>query len=284
VSLRGKHLLAQIIYIIFCGAFLTIGSIIIVVYALPYSTNNVHENITVVIDFYFAKSPTWFHFIIKTSDAMIANNPIDLKISTTLIDLDQVSQIQITLEGAEKAFEGSESIMPKPPPAGSSENDYSQYVKAMDKYAEDYRKYFDEKMKSDTSNIFHLSSDRSYDDMVKQEQEINKLRGLSSTQTNITFPKFSTFSGSIKNVTYAVGGKFDVGLTFIGRNGIPVGYGMSDISYALNDVLEISPPEVKLQIKSNNLTTGLSYIAVGIAILFVAINGFMEIMKHYAFP
>ena len=155
---------------------------------------------------------------------------------------------------------------------------YPRYTAAMTKYSDAYKKYYDEEMKASFSNIMFLKSDRDFNEMVQQQQEFNNF-----AQENVTFPKFSTFSGLLQNVTYPAGGKFDVGLTIVKRDGGVIGYGMSDLSYVLKEAMEVSPPEVLLQIKNNNSITGLSYIGIGVAPLIAGLVGISEILKHFAF-
>jgi hypothetical protein len=249
-------------------------------------TNNVHEKISTIKNIYYAKIPAWFHIKMKTNDAFTANNPIDIQINTTLIDLDQIRTIQVTLEGAEKDFSDNEPTRPETPPFGSSQEIYDQYLEAMNKYFEAYQKYREEEMNARFANILFLNSDKDYDELVQREQEINSFRQSvnNASRENITLPKFSTFSGSLQNVTYSAGGEFDVGLTITKRDGGVLGYGMSDLSYVLKEAIDISPPEINLQIKNNNVITGLGVIAVGLVPLVVGLGGLLEILRHLAFP
>lgn len=277
-------MLMQALYVIFCMALITTG-LIFCIYAYPYMTNNIHEKTSAIKNVYYGKIPTWFHIKMKTNDAFTANNPIDIQINTTLIDLDQIRTFQVTLEGAEKDFSENEPTRPETPPFGASQELYNQYREAMDKYFEDYQKYREEEMNARFANIFFLNSDKDYNELVQREQEINSLRqSVNTSRENITLPKFSTFSGLLQNVTYSAGGKFDVGLTITKRDGGVIGYGMSDLSYVLKEAIEISPPEINLQIKNNNIITGLGIIAVGLVPLVVGLGGLLEILRRLAFP
>jgi hypothetical protein len=268
----------DVIYVILAVSLIAIGMVLIV-HGYPYLQNQVHEELPPVVQNVFSnKLNTWFTITSSTMDAYAANNPIDIQIQTGMLDLDEIRQIQLTFIGAQKAVITKEPTLPELPPSNASREEYDQYWEAMEKYHEDSQKYWEEYRTAISSNIFFLNSLESYDKLLQREKEINSFTGQ-----NRTLPKFSRFQGTIQNLTYTTGGTFDIGVTLKKRDGGVVGYGMSDLSYVIDDVISISPPEVLKQIENNNIMTGLGYIGIGVAPLVAGLVGILEIFKHFAF-
>ena len=184
--------------------------------------------------------------------------------------------MQLQFEGADKYFPNNKpEPFPSLPPYGSTKEEYDQYNEAVEAYWENHRKTIDETFEQVSANIMHLQSDRNISDFELPE-------GF-PYPTNYSIPKYSTFSGSLENLTYSTGGKFDIGITVNKADGGVIGYGMSDLSYVLTDVIEVSPPETLLQIKNNNIMSGLAWIGIGLPFLIAGLTGILEIFKHYAF-
>ena len=87
------------------------------------------------------------------------------------------------------------------------------------------------------------------------------------------------FSGNVPNLTYLIGGTFDIGITIFRDDGSVVGYGMGNKSYAIDEVIHISPPEVLLTIKNNNLMAGLAWVGIALAFLALAL-GLISLIKR----
>ncbi len=270
----------DVIYVIFVFSLIAIGMVLIV-HGLPYVQNQVHEKIPPIVQnvFFFERMNTWFTITISSKDAYAANNPIDVDIKTGNLNLDEVRQIQLSFEGAQKAVISEEPTLPEYPAANASRGEYNQYWIAMDKYREDSQKYWEEYRTASSSNILFLNSKADYNKLLEREQEVNSIMGQ-----NITLPKYSFFQGTLKNLTYPMGGTFDIGVTLHNRDSSVVGYGMTDLTYLIKDVIAISPPEVLKQIENNNIMTGLGYIGIGIGPLVAGLVGILEIFKRFAFP
>jgi len=261
-------------YSLLCGIFISIGLMFCVI-GLPYIMNKVHKNISVIRDFYFDKIPAWIHIKLETKDAFVANNPINVSVKTTPINLDEIRELQLEFEGADKYFPSELEPPPSPPPVGSTKEEYEQYWKEMEEYWRNFEKYLNKTFEQISANILHLQSDKKISDFeLPKDFPISK---------NYSIPKYSTFSGSLQNLTYSSGGKFDIGITIIKADGSVIGYGVGDLSYVLKDAIEISPPEVSLQIKNSNIMTGLAWIGVGLPFLVAGLTGLLDIIKHFTF-
>jgi len=89
------------------------------------------------------------------------------------------------------------------------------------------------------------------------------------------------FSGSIENLIYSSGGEFDIGITIINENNGIIGYETGNRQYTINKAIRVSPPEVLLTIRNNNLMTGLAWVAIGLALLMSGLNGLITMMLQY---
>lgn len=267
-----------IIYVFF-SFFLIATGMVLIIHGFPYVQNQVHEKIPPMVqDFFSEKVGTWFTITASTTDAYAANNPLEVEVVTGVLDLEEIKQIQLSFEGAQKAVVNKEPTVPDLPTATTDRATMNAYWTAMEKYREDSRRYWDEFRIATASNILFLDGIESYDKLVQREQEINSFTGQ-----NISLPKYSRFRGIIQKLTYPTGGTFDIGITLTNRDGSVVGYGMTDLSYVIKDAIAVSPPEVLRQIESNNIMTGLGYIGIGIAPLIAGLVGLLEILKHFAF-
>ena len=269
----------DVIYVIFSFALIATG-MVLVVHGYPYVVNQIHEKIPAMVqDIFFDKMKTWFTITVSTTDVYAANNPLDVQIKTGTINLDEIREIQIQFLGAQKAVLSKEPVLPDSPLPNASSVEMNQYQTAMQKYSDDLRKYYDEYRDAMSSNVIFLNSVQNYEKLVERDQQINAFIG-----NNMSLPKYSQFAGSIQNLTYPIGGTFDLGITLKLRNGSVVGYGMTDLSYAIKDAITVSPPEVMKQVESNEIMTGLGYIGIEIAPLVAGLVGILEILKHFAFP
>lgn len=263
------------VYSVLSGVLIIVGAVLFVE-GIPYVTNNVHKKVSATRSHYFDKIPSWIYVRMETEDAFTANNPININITTTIINLDKIRGLQLSFEGADKYFPFNKpEPYPSMPPFGSTKEEYDQYRKAVDEYWENHEKSLNETFEQLSANILHLQSDRDISDFELPE-------GF-PLPANYSIPKYSTFSGSLQKLMYSTGGKFDIGITVYKADGGVIGYGMSDLSYVLKDVIEISPPETLLQIKNNNIMSGLAWIGIGLPFLIAGLTGFLEIFKHYAF-
>jgi hypothetical protein len=178
--------------------------------------------------------------------------------------------IQLSFEGADKYFPNTKSTSPPAmPSSGSPQEVWDQYEKAMREYWDNYRKSMEEQINAAFANVLFLNSDRNIEDF--------------NFPDNVSIPKYSTFSGSLQNLTFSTGGRFDIGVTVTKRDGGVIGYGMSDTTYVLKEAIEVSPPETQLQIENNSIMSGLAWIGLSLPFLLAGLTGLLEIIKHYAF-
>lgn len=263
------------IYSVLCGALILVGAVLFAE-GIPYITNSMHKRISAVNSYYFDKIPSWIYVRMETEDAFTANNPINVNVTTTIINLEKIRGLQLSFEGADKYFPNNKpEPYPSFPPFGSTEEEYNQYRKAVDEYWQNHEKSLNETFEQLTANILHLQSDKDMSDFELPENL--------PLPANYSIPKYSTFSGSLRDLTYSTGGTFDIGITINKADGGVIGYGMSDLSYVLKEVIEISPPETLLQIKNNNIMSGLAWIGISLPFLIAGLTGLLEIFKHYAF-
>ncbi len=225
---------------------------------LPYINNDVHNEISVVRSYSFDKIPIWVHIKMETSDALVANNPINITVTTTPINLDEIRQIQFLFEGAGKYFPNDKSSEPPPRPS------YDSSQEAWDEYHEETKKYILKSVENIFTNIMFLKSDKNIEDFNIPE--------------NYNIPKYSTFSGSLQNLTYTSGGEFDIGITITKGDGEIIGYGTGDTSYMLKEAIDISPPETLLQIENNNIMKGLGWVGISLPFLIAGLNGILNII------
>jgi len=187
----------------------------------------------------------------ETDDALVANNPIDISVTTTMIDRSKIRGIQLTFEGAEKYFPNHTKLSPPSPP--SSSKNLEEYFKELEEYYDELERELDRMREEIGANILILRSD---------------------TDLNWT-----SFSGSIRNIVYSSGGSFDIGITLIKADGEVIGYEMGDRNFAIKNAIEISPPEVLVQLENTNVMRGLSYIGISIPLLTAGINCLVEALK-----
>ena len=123
-------------------------------------------------------------------------------------------------------------------------------------------------------NFSDIKSIDKFNDDV--EKNIIRLERKAHPVTNI-----STFSAYNKNLTYNQGGKFDIGITITKENGEVIGYELGNRNYVLNDVMQISPPEILISIKNNNLILGLTNIGLGLALLGIGSSILFILLNHF---
>jgi len=239
-----------VIYVII-SCFLIFLALICIFLSIPYITNKSHKRIVVNRVYFFDKIPAYFFVRLETNDALVANNPIDISVTTTNIDRSQIRGIQLTFDGAERYFPNYTKLFPPSPP--SSTENLEEYFKKL----EEYYKELDKMRQEIGANILILHNDTDWN--------------------------WTSFSGSIKNVIYSSGGTFDIGITLIKSDGGVIGYEMGDRNFAIKNAIEISPPEVLIQLENTNVMKGLSYIALSIPFLIAGVNALMEILKRYIF-
>ena len=120
---------------------------------------------------------------------------------------------------------------------------------------------------------------------ISDPSDFEKLRKAIESDTAIlTQNSQTTFSGSIKNLTYNSGGDFDVGITVTHKDGTVIGYGISDMRYVIKQAIHISPPEVLIQIKAGNQRIGLAWTAIGLPFLIAGLTGLINLLiSHFKF-
>jgi len=273
--IRATYIAACIVLFAIASYFLNIG--------IPHLTNNApRQQVSAIESIYFNKPTlnTWFYVKLETLDAFTANNPINVTVTTTSLDMDEIHSIQLTFEGADKYFPNSKpSPAPTMPPWNSTQEVWNQYYNATEEYWNNWQKSMEDERKAITANVLWLTSDKNDSDFP----DYSKFPFNESGIENFSFPRYSTFSGSLENLNYSTGGTFDIGVTPSTNSSGVIGYGMSDTSFVLKDAIEVSPPETTLQIKSNNIMSGLGWIGIGFPFLLAGLAGMMEIIKHYAF-
>lgn len=235
-------------YVIGCVSLIAIG-LFLVFYAIPYLSNSVHSKIEAnrVYLFKNEKLHSYFYVKLETSDAFVANNPIDISIVTPNIDRNKTRGLQITFDGASAYFPNFTKL--NIPSSLTTE----ELEKAIDELNEEVQRMSD----SIGKNIISLQNDTDKD--------------------------WTSFSGNIQNLTFSTGGKFDIGITINNVVGGVTGYEMGDRNCAIKEAIEISPPEVLIQVNNANIMTGLAWIGVSLPFLIAGLTGLMEIIKHYAF-
>ena len=55
---------------------------------------------------------------------------------------------------------------------------------------------------------------------------------------------------------------------------------MGDKSYALQKIMKVAPPETMLQYRTNNVTTGLAYAAIGVSFLAVGLSKILDLFMR----
>jgi len=256
------------LYSVSCVVLVGIG-IVLFVEGFPLIADKAHKKVSAFRDYYFDGIPMWIQVKMETLDAFTANNPIDVEMSTTPINLDEVRVMQLSFEGAKQYFPTKPMDSPTMPPIGSPQEVWDQYKREVEEYWDTFEKYMKDSFEKAGLNMLFLRSDKDISDFNLPE--------------NSSLPKFSTFSGTLQNLTYSTGGKFDIGITVTKANGEVIGYGMSDLSYVLKEAIEVSPPETLLEIQNRNIMSGLGWIGLGLPFLIAGLTGLLEILKHYTF-
>jgi hypothetical protein len=232
----------QVIWAIFCTFLIGMGLIFFIL-SVPYITNKYHKRVTINRVYFTDKIPAYIYVKMESNDGIIAGNPIDISVTTTNIDRNKVRGIQLTFEGADRYFPDYTKLSPP-----SSREQLEEYFKKLEKELDKLRKEIGANIL-----VFHNDTDRAW----------------------------TSFSGSIKNVIYSSGGKFDIGLTIIRADGGVIGYEMGQREYAIKGAIEVSPPEVLFQIENSNIMRGLGLIGIGLPFFMAGITLLIDIIKHY---
>jgi hypothetical protein len=256
----NREKVVQIIIVIFSLGLIVSGLYFIKTGSAQATDNLPHNTVSHINSYYFYQQGIQTVFYIKTESigAFMAGNPINVSITTNGLD---VSSIQLEFLGASQYFPNhTQPIMPTLPPY-PNENDWQIYENAMTAYSNQ----IDQQYKNLGDNIIFLTNDTD----------------VETSFFNTTLANYSTFSGSISNLTYSVGGKYSIGITVMPREGGVFGYGVGDTNYVLNDYIEVAPSETVLQIQNNNIMVGLSYVGIGLAPFLAGLLLFIEFLKPF---
>lgn len=270
--------LGQIIIAIVSIILVSSGSLIID-NGLSYTTNDMPKNpVKEINSYYFYQNEIQTVFSIKaeTTGAFMASNPINISVTTNGLN---IKGIQLEFLGASQYFPNNTQPLlptfPPYPPSNLTQQEWSnQYTKNMQQYENAMKQYDNENKEkiSDasnaiSSNILFLSNDsniKTYDSFL-----------------NETFQNYPTFSGTIQNLTYPVGGKFSIGVTVTSSDGNVNGYGLGNTAYLISNFIEVDPSSTVFQIQSNNILIGLTYVSIGLTILLAGIALIIELVKLY---
>lgn len=244
----------RILYFVIFGGLMFLGIGIMLVYAIPYIQNRSHEIITDTNSYLCQQVPTWFTLELKTEDIFSANNPINATIQTGAIHPDIIG-MQLSFVGAQSEIPEMPT-MPSLPELAPTDPNYREnmdnFWEEMGEYWKEIEEWRQKYRASLESNILLLERDR------------------------------TVFKGNIKDLIYRSGGQFDIGITITTNGGTVIGYGMGDTSYVLQDVINVSPPEVLLQIRQTNVTLGLAWAALGASFFAIGCTAIIElVIKHY---
>jgi len=257
--------LARVVVLVISFALIGPGLYFIAIGLSRVTNNKPNNTVTEINDYYFYRGQfqTVFYIEATTIGAFIADNPINVSVTTN--SMLNVSGIQLEFLGASKYFPNNTGP-PSPPPEGSSEQAWNQYEQAVQEWINATR----QDTQKISENIMHMTNDTH---LTWYEPFENR-----------TFPNPSTFSGELQNLTYSAGGEFSIGVTIFLSSGAVEGYGLGDTSYVIDNALTISPPETLLQIESNNILTGLGWIGIGISLFVPGLVILVELIKPYAIP
>lgn len=235
------------------GGILIFGGLLSMFWlGVPNLTYNKPTNVvSEITDYYFYHSQTSTVFYLKSESLglYVANEPINVSVTTNRMD---VRGVQLRFLGAGKYFPNN-TAPPESPPSGASLEEWKEWEQAMQHWWD----LWEENLNKLSADILRLTNDT---DLT-----------FTDPFTNETRPNYPTFSGSIQNLTYSVGGQFSIGITIFQSDGGVIGYDMGDTSYVLQNVIEVSPPETLLQIKSNYISVGLGWIGIGVSPLLAGI-------------
>jgi hypothetical protein len=120
----------------------------------------------------------------------------------------------------------------------------------------------------------YFPSDYDFSDPTEFEKYMESVRANIIILGN---DSLTTFAGNKSNLVFTYGGEFDVGITLTNRDGSVEGYGVGNTDFALKGAIHISPPEALNHVISNNLTLGLTYVAVGLALIAVGVAGLFDL-------
>lgn len=258
-----KEKTIQILIILFATGLVVSGLVFIRI-GFAQATDNMPHNVVNQINsryFYQRDIQTVIYTKVESVGAFMAGNPLNVSVTTNGLD---VKSIQLEFLGASQYFPNhTKPILPTLPDY-PNETDWQQYKKAMD----DYSNQITQQYQNMNDNILFL----------KNDTDIETYNSF----LNMTFKNYPTFSGSIYNLTYPVGGKYSIGVTILPNDGAVVGYGLGDTNYVLNDYIEVAPTETLLQIQNNNIMVGLTYVGIGLAPFLAGLLLFIEFLKPFA--
>jgi hypothetical protein len=197
---------------------------------------------------------------------MLPNNTITVSATTSILDSNQIQQIQLTLLGSLQFFP-TNIAMPTSPPYNASQQEQEQYQNALSQYYNTNQKIAQAESTSIFASTLLLNNDT--------YQVIPPFWNQS-----IPYGEQSIFSGSLQNVSYPVGGTFNIGVTITYQNGTRVGYATTNQTYLLQNAITISPIDAKYQIQSNNILIGLGYVGFGLPFLLEGIAEARNVIKR----
>lgn len=210
---------------------LAVGLLISIFQALPYFQDKHHINIVSYRGYSGEMTNlTSIYFKMETSDVFVANNPINISISTGVTD--EVRGILLTFDGAESCFLGDlyEATQPI----------YSQPLSS-------------EKIKKLSDEIETFNKKCSNNKILLQK--ISLLTG-----SNISY-----FSGNLQ-LTYPEGGNFDIGISFDRGRGNE-GYEFGNRQSAIKGAIPILSPDILYSINNSNIMTGLAWLGIGLTLI-----------------
>jgi len=117
------------------------------------------------------------------------------------------------------------------------------------------------------------------------KEQFEKLqKAIESNILHLKRNSLTTFAGSKQNLNYTSGGEFDIGITVTYQDGKVAGYGIGQTNFALEKAMRISPPEALVQLRNSNLTLGLNYTVISLALIATGLSGFINLILRYAHP
>jgi len=172
-----------------------------------------------------------FSLVLKTADAFMANNPIDIYISSHPT-FSEVEHVQFTFYGAE-----STKTFPR-------NNDFSQRVTSEEEPDEEFDRFLEAVLAN------HIL--------------------LKKGTTN--------FSGEITKLVYHSGGDYSIGVMIGGHPKMTT----VPPDFETRPLIHILPVETQLSIRTNQLMTGLAWLAIGITLLLPGITTLLDNLEDIA--
>lgn len=258
----NKLLTTAILFFIIISVIMIGIAFIQVLESSPYLKNEKHSEMSCNRTFFSEKLGGYIHIKFETTDLFSANNNITISIYARpllLTNIDgkdienEVKWIQITFEGSGKYFPGD---FERPRSEDYNFSNFSEF----DRYEKDWDEYYEE-----------------YDNRLKSNTiQLTRVKNYYTNKTDY-------FIGKKENLTYGIGGDYDIGFTLNVEKGGVIGWEMGDRSYVIKDAVHISPPEALISLNNNNIMMGISKIGLALAIigvwapLFIA---FLNLIKY----